>query len=242
MKRLLGKWSLCLMLALMGGASLSAQSDPTAGEVDLFGSQDPISVIILQEASGGTLEEQSDGSYQLNLEGLPSQASLLQVSPPSALVYDTASFFTDWLNALASDQNLSIYAELRLDDALLIFSLNSAQYDALTGTVRYTGTLDSAIPSLAGISPDQALEDIKYMPPSRFGAATLSLNASQSFWGALEQASIARLQNLRDATSVMCANAKQRLNDLITEYRSTPNPSLRANIRRLQEWLAINCK
>jgi hypothetical protein len=223
-----------------------AQTDPTAGDVDLFGDQSSAAYVFIQLAESGALTEDAQGLLTIRLQGIAQNISVIQVTPPNSLLYNTDSLSKDWASALASDPSLSVPAELRIGSSVLYLALRAISYDQASAVLTLSAELLDYLPTLEGAAPDpQALSD-KYTLPSSFGQAQLVISGSETFWMALQQSALARLQNLRSDVA-NCAKAQQRiaqLNAIIQSDSATPD-ELRSASRELRFWInwrGANCR
>jgi len=237
---------LFVSVALLGAAV--AQTDPSAGDVDLFGDQTATAYVFVQMAQSGLLEESAEGLLTITLQGIGQDISVLQVSPPSSLLYNTDSLVKDWDSALQANPSLRVPAELRLGSDVLYLALKALSYDATSASLVLSAELLDYLPTLEGAAADPAALSDKYVLPSSFGQAQFIISGSEDFWTALQDGALLRLQNLRGDV-VECAKAYQRISQLNAMLRQGGNEmssdevrSVTSELRFWINWRGANCR
>ncbi|MDW8171641.1 MAG: hypothetical protein RML73_04075 [Anaerolineae bacterium] len=238
-----------LVLALIFMALLApslAQTDPSAGDVDLFGGLTSAAYIFVQMAENGTLAEDAQGLLNVRLQGIDQHISVIQVNPPNSLLYNIDSLSKDWANALTAHPDLVVAAELRIDSSVLYLALRTVSYEQASRVLLLSAELLDYLPALEGAAADpQALSE-KYAIPASFEQAQLVIIGSEALWLALQQSALERLQNLRSDVAD-CIKAQQRIAQLNALVRSNAASAeeVRAANRELRFWInwrSANCR
>lgn len=244
MKKLLGLYGFVCLLAV---APIFAQGDEVRGDLHLFGSTDIAAYVFTQEATNGTLvpSETNDGLYTLTLAGISETLSIVQVSPPAELTYNTATFAQDWDRAIeiaeaddAEETALAqVQAELEVNRDVLSLVVLGVQYDADNATIQYEVFIEEFVPYelLTTFDPEAFLKvDIADAPES-FDDAKLVITATEDFWATLQSGAQVRRANVRDDnTNSDCEAAQATLNDPDT------SDALRAYAQRVVTELCSN--
>lgn len=243
--KLLSRLMSLLILLLAGIVAVSAQDDVVSGEVDLFGAPLSISAVIYQTAETGILDAvlDVDGEptdlHQLTLTGVPEKTTVIQVSPPGSVTYDTADLARNWgtvagnseedllLSSSATALETAIVpsqadAELSLLDLTVYMTIVSAQTNPETGDLIYFVLIDQVIPVVSGEDFDVAEIDYsnldqleartpKLQLPFEFGNAVLTISGSDQFWRTIQGGAQASLEGVRRPPNPQCEQAESDL-------------------------------
>lgn len=240
-------WSLLISMAiLLFTISPIMAQDVTAGELDLFGKPLGISAVIYQVATGGGFVPEEDGRFRLELSGVADETTVVQVSPPARVDYETSELAENWLAAAGLQQDsstaaqasslgielpvqpMTVEAELSLPDYTILLRIYSADYDSAREVLIYYVEIDQIVPFEIGASinlADMSLEQLdsvisigdKASPPSVFTSAVLTISGTDLFWKTLQDGADQRLRSIRVTEEPECVMARGRIANLETE-------------------------
>jgi hypothetical protein len=205
-----------LILCLL--APVNAQ---TEGELALFGASDQVAYVVYQQAQDANITRNADGTATFALSGVPSDIIVIQTRPTQTLVFKVQELVESWATQLASiaegeENPYTALAEVRFAEGVFFLTIVGVSYDAETGTLFYTATIDQYLPKLAGTTFDLSAASETKKFPNALGSAQVVFSGQSLFW------QLARgdnaLSSIRDGNSAPCRTANEERTRLQSLY------------------------
>ena len=161
--------------AALALGALSRAGGPTRAQEATPVAEDPVEVLYVQVATGGTFlpQQGTDGvTHELRLEGVTPHTVWFASRPDRlAGTVRTADFVTEPVFDAADPPNAALVAETAEGEAVVVVELTAPRYDPTAGTVSYGVTVLTEEPggglaALAGRRTEEAI-------PEAFGPASL---------------------------------------------------------------------
>lgn len=225
-----------ILMLLVSMSAMAQDNDTVGADIEIFGADieifgadieifgtlvGNISYMFTQEANG-SLDENADGTYTLELYNVPNEVTILQIAPPGAIDDLLATFVLNWQTAIdgsvddSGTPTLQVAAELQTREHIALLVVTGVSYDEVRETMSYTVELAHITPQIDGVEFDiESLTstDVPKFDLSGFENGLLTIAATQDFWDSVSDAA-ARSIAVRDSGSVSsasCAEAQDAL-------------------------------